>query len=222
MLKRIFDFLGSFTGLLVLSPMFLFLALMVKLEDGGPVYYRGVRVGRYGRPFRIFKFRTMVVDAEKLGASSTPGDDQRITRMGKFLRRYKLDELPQLINVLKGEMSFVGPRPQVSWAVKLYNDEEKALLTVRPGITDYASIRFSNEADILWGSADPDREYLIKIAPEKVRLGLEYVRNHSLWVDLKIILATLWSLVGGDPARILGAPERSSGSVDNSHHHEGA
>jgi lipopolysaccharide/colanic/teichoic acid biosynthesis glycosyltransferase len=145
----------------------------------------------------------MVVNAEKLGASSTAEDDARTTRLGRFLRRWKLDELPQLINVVKGEMSFVGPRPQVQWAVDLYTEEEKALLAVRPGITDYASIRFHNEGEILRGSKDPDKDYLEKIAPEKTRLGLKYVRNHSLWIDLKIILASLWLVAGGDPEKVL-------------------
>jgi lipopolysaccharide/colanic/teichoic acid biosynthesis glycosyltransferase len=136
----------------------------------------------------------MVVDAEKLGASSTSDDDPRITRIGKFLRKYKLDELPQLINVLKGDMSFVGPRPQVKWAVDLYTEEEKALLNVRPGITDYASLRFPNEGEILKGSKDPDKDYMEKIHPEKMRLGLEYVRNRSFWLDIKLILQTVLAI----------------------------
>lgn len=209
MLKRIFDVSISLIGLGVLASIFVLIAIAIKLADGGPVFYRGVRVGRYGKPFRIFKFRTMVVNADKIGGSSTSDDDPRITRVGKWLRKYKLDELPQLINVLKGEMSFVGPRPQVSWAVELYSEEEKVLLKVRPGITDYASIQFSNEADILRGSTDPDKDYLEKIAPEKIRLGLAYVRDHSLCVDLKIILATLWALGGGNPEKILRVLRKS-------------
>jgi len=173
------------------TPILLILAILIKREDGGPVFYRGVRVGLHGNPFRIFKFRTMVVNAEKIGGSSTADDDPRITKIGKFIRKYKLDELPQLINVLKGEMSFVGPRPQVQWAVELYNEEEKILLSVRPGITDYASLKFKNEAEILKGSSNPDKDYLEKIAPEKTRLGLEYVRNSSLLLDVKIIFITI-------------------------------
>lgn len=137
----------------------------------------------------------MVVDADKIGGSSTSDDDPRITKIGKFLRKYKLDEFPQLINVLRGEMSFVGPRPQVQWAVDLYTADEKRLLTVRPGITDYASIFFSNEADILKGADDPDKAYLEKIAPEKLRLGLQYVDYNSLWTDIKIILFTLKTIM---------------------------
>ena len=220
MMKRLFDILVSFTGLIVLSPIISPIALLVKLSSPGPAFYRGMRVGRYGKPFRILKFRTLVVDAERIGGSSTPEDDPRITTVGRFLRKYKLDELPQLINVLKGDMSFVGPRPQVPWAVELYTEEEKALLSVRPGITDYASIRFSNEADILRGSGDPDREYLEKIAPEKIRLGLEYVRNHSLLVDIKIILATFWALMRGNSRWVSAMPKSSDGSVGNAHRQE--
>jgi len=191
MLKRLFDIVFSLLGLMLTTPILLILAILIKREDGGPVFYRGVRVGLHGNPFRIFKFRTMVVNAEKIGGSSTADDDPRITKIGKFIRKYKLDELPQLINVLKGEMSFVGPRPQVQWAVELYNEEEKILLSVRPGITDYASLKFKNEAEILKGSSNPDKDYLEKIAPEKTRLGLEYVRNSSLWLDVKLIFITL-------------------------------
>jgi lipopolysaccharide/colanic/teichoic acid biosynthesis glycosyltransferase len=216
--KRAFDLLGSMLGLLVLSPVLFFIALLIKVGSKGPVWYRGLRVGRSGVPFRIFKFRTMVANADKIGASSTPDNDPRITRVGRFLRKYKLDELPQLINVLVGEMSLVGPRPQVPWAVELYRDEEKALLTLRPGITDYASIRFSNEADILRGSLDPDKDYLEKIAPEKIRLGLEYVRNRNLWVDMRIISATLWGLVGGNPESLLLIPRGQNVSIETSSH----
>ncbi len=194
LLKRVFDIVASLFGLLFLGPVIFLIAILIKLTSPGPVFYMGLRVGRYGRPFRIFKFRSMVVNAEKLGGTSTPDDDERITKVGKYIRKYKLDELPQLINVLKGEMSFVGPRPQVSWAVELYSEEEKLLLEVRPGITDYSSIKFKNEAEILKGSINPDKEYLEKIAPEKIRLGLEYVKNRSLWVDLKIVFATLHAI----------------------------
>ena len=193
-LKRAFDIVCAAAGLVFLSPLLLWIAWRIRREDGGPVFYRGVRVGLHGKPLRIFKFRTMVVDAEKLGASSTSDDDPRITRIGKFLRKYKLDELPQLINVLKGDMSFVGPRPQVKWAVDLYTEEEKALLNVRPGITDYASLRFPNEGEILKGSKDPDKDYMEKIHPEKMRLGLEYVRNRSFWLDIKLILQTVLAI----------------------------
>lgn len=210
----------SVLGLFVAFIPLLLVGLMIKLSSPGPAFYRGVRVGRYGKLFRIYKFRTMVIDAEKSGVSSTSKDDPRITTIGKFLRKYKLDELPQLINVLRGEMSFVGPRPQVQWAVDLYSEEEEALLNVRPGITDYASIRFRNEAEILGGSTDPDKEYLEKIAPEKLRLGLEYVRNHSIGVDLKVIWATLLALAGGNPERFLSLPKNSFKSIKDPHRQE--
>jgi lipopolysaccharide/colanic/teichoic acid biosynthesis glycosyltransferase len=191
MLKFFFDVLASLVGLVLFSPVFLIMSWMIKCGDNGPVFYRGMRIGRFGKPFRIVKFRTMVADAEYIGASSTPENDPRITNIGRFLRKYKLDELPQLINVLKGEMSLVGPRPQVPWAVELYSEEGKKLLSVRPGITDYASIKFRNEAEILKGSADPDKDYLEKIAPEKLRLGLEYINNRSLWLDIQIVFKTI-------------------------------
>jgi len=193
-MKRLFDIVFSLLGLTVLSAALSALAILIKKEDGGPVFYRGIRIGRHGKPFRIFKFRTMVANAERLGPASTPDDDPRITRVGKFLRKYKLDELPQLFNVLKGEMSFVGPRPQVQWAVDLYTHEERQILDVRPGITDYASLRFSNEGEILKGSKNPDKDYMEKIHPEKMRLGLEYVKNRSFTLDTKIILQTVTAI----------------------------
>jgi len=208
--KRIFDLCVSAAGLVVLAPLLVVIALLIRLDSRGPVLYRGVRIGRYGREFEIFKFRTMVADAERLGASSTPEDDPRITRVGRVLRRYKLDELPQLLNVLRGEMSLVGPRPQVPWAVSLYSDSERALLSVRPGMTDYASIRFRNEGEILRGSKDPDKDYLEKIAPEKIRLGLEYVKNASLAVDIRIIIATILAMIGSTPEWILPAARENS------------
>jgi lipopolysaccharide/colanic/teichoic acid biosynthesis glycosyltransferase len=194
-MKRLFDFVVSSAGLVVLLPLLAVLAIVLKRESTGPVFYRGLRAGRHGKPFRIFKFRTMVMDADKIGGPTSSADDPRITRVGNFLRRYKLDELPQLINVLKGEMSLVGPRPEVVQEVLLYTDEEKRLLEVRPGITDWASIRFRNEGEILRGSADPHQAYREKIRPEKIRLGLEYVRSHSFMTDCKIIVNTLKALV---------------------------
>lgn len=194
-MKSLFDIAASLCGLILLGPGIIFISLFIKLTSPGPAFYRGIRVGRHGENFRIFKFRTMVHNAEKIGGTSTPDDDPRITGIGRFLRKYKLDELPQLINVIKGEMSVVGPRPQVPWAVELYSEEEKELLRVRPGITDLASIKFRNEAEILNGSADPDKDYLEKIAPEKIRLGLEYVKKRSLLLDLKIIFSTVKALL---------------------------
>jgi lipopolysaccharide/colanic/teichoic acid biosynthesis glycosyltransferase len=188
--KRSFDFIAAGTALIVLSPLLAVLAFRIKRFDGGPVLYAGRRVGKDGKIFGMYKFRSMVLNADKIGGSSTPDDDPRITPVGKFLRRYKLDELPQLINVVKGEMSLVGPRPQVQWAVDLYTPEQRQVLTVPPGITDYASVRFPNEGEILKGSTDPDRDYMEKIHPEKMRLSLEYVRGRSLITDLKVLAQT--------------------------------
>jgi lipopolysaccharide/colanic/teichoic acid biosynthesis glycosyltransferase len=208
--KRLMDIGLALMALVLLAPLLLGVAAWIKLTDGGPVFYRGTRVGRGSTPFHMFKFRTMVVNAEKAGPSSTAGDDPRITGPGRVLRRFKLDELPQLLNVVSGDMSIVGPRPQVQWAVDLYSEEERLLLSVRPGITDFASLKFRNEAEILQGSADPDRDYLVKIAPLKIQLGLHYVRNRSIAMDAKIILATALSLAGIDPAWSLPRREFSS------------
>ena len=194
-MKRSFDLIFSLLGLIVLAPVFAAVAVAIKIESAGPVFYRGVRAGRYGKAFRIFKFRTMVMNAEALGSASTPEDDQRITQVGRFLRKLKLDELPQLLNVLRGEMSLVGPRPEVLQEVLLYTEEEKRLLEVRPGITDWASIRFRNEGEILRGSADPHAAYREKIRPEKIRLGLEYVERRSFLTDCKIIVRTLKAIL---------------------------
>jgi len=207
--KRLFDVVLAAIGIVVCAPLLVAVAIAVKFQDGGPIWYRGERVGLGGRPFRILKFRTMVPDAERVGASSTADDDPRITGVGRWLRRAKLDELPQLVNVLVGDMSLVGPRPQVPWAVALYAEEDKQLLSVRPGMTDYASIRFSNEGEILRGSADPDGDYLRIIAPEKIRLGLRYVENHSLMTDLRILLATARVVAGADPETVLRLPAGS-------------
>ena len=194
-MKRWFDLILSLLGLIVLAPVFAAVAAAIKIESAGPVFYRGVRAGRYGKAFRIFKFRTMVEDADKIGGPSSSADDPRITRVGNFLRRYKLDELPQLLNVVKGEMSLVGPRPEVLQEVVLYTEEEKRLLEVRPGITDWASIRFRDEGEILRGSADPHAAYREKIRPEKIRLGLEYVEGRSFLIDCKIIFRTLKAIL---------------------------
>jgi lipopolysaccharide/colanic/teichoic acid biosynthesis glycosyltransferase len=199
-LKRAIDLLFAFVGLVIVSPILIAIALWVKATSPGPILYRGRRIGRNGKSFEMLKFRTMVANADKIGGTSTADDDARLTVAGRFLRRFKLDELPQVINVLLGEMSFVGPRPQVGWAVDLYTPEEQSLLSIRPGITDFASLRFRNEGEILRGSSDPDRDYLTKIAPDKIRLGLYYVRNYSFSIDAKILAATLLSLGGVDPS----------------------
>ena len=195
MLKRLFDITFSLLGLISLFPFLLAFAILIKKEDGGSVFYRGIRVGQYGKPFRVFKFRTMVLNAENMGGPSTADDDPRITGIGRFLRKYKLDELPQLMNVLRGEMSIVGPRPEVKKFTDLFSAEESTILTVRPGITDWASLWNPDEGALLHGSLDPDRDYLEKIRPEKVRLQLKYVRERSFWTDLRIIFQTLQVVV---------------------------
>jgi lipopolysaccharide/colanic/teichoic acid biosynthesis glycosyltransferase len=191
MLKRLVDITLSSIALIILSPLFLVVAILIKLDSHGPVFFRGMRIGKDGIPFRIYKLRTMVINAEKIGGPSTPADDPRLTKIGKILRRYNLDELPQFINVLNGEMSIVGPRPEVSQYVEIFTEEEREILTVRPGITDWASIWNPDEGAVLAGSDDPEKEYLEKIWPEKHRLELEYVQNHSLWIDFKIMFTTL-------------------------------
>jgi len=193
-MKRIFDALTSIFILLIFCPIFLLGFLFVGSSDKGPVFYRAIRIGKNNKKFIMYKFRTMVVDAEKIGGSSTADDDSRITRVGKFLRKYKLDELPQLINVLKGEMSIVGPRPEVKHYVDMYTEEEKAILSVKPGITDYASIWNPDEGAILAGSEDPEKTYLEKIRPKKIQLQLKYVREQSFRTDMKIIFLTARNL----------------------------
>jgi len=189
--KRFFDFTISLIVLIIFSPLFLTLGILIKKDSEGPVFYRQVRIGKDGKPFRIFKFRTMVNNAEKSGVTSTKEDDVRITKMGRFIRKYNLDELAQFINVLKGEMSIVGPRPEIPYYVNMFTEEEKIILSVEPGITDWACIWNPDEAKLLSGSDDPDRDYLEKIRPEKIRLQLKYVREHSFWIDFKIMLMTL-------------------------------
>ena len=184
---------------MLLGPLLLLIAVLIKLDDGGPVLYRGVRIGRAGVPFRICKFRTMVMNADRLGGPSTPDDDPRITKPGRWLRRSKLDELPQLLNVMSGKDELLGPRPEVAREVALYSDEERALLRVRPGITDWASIRFRDEGAILRGATDPHETYRRVIRPKKMRLALEYVRTASPARTSEILLATLRAVVGGGP-----------------------
>jgi len=203
LLKRCFD-LSLAVGLLIpLVPVFLLISVLIRLESPGPVFYRGRRVGFRGRPFRIFKFRSMVINADKIGGPSTADGDPRVTRVGRFLRKRKLDELPQLLNILKGEMSFVGPRPEVPMYVDLFTSEEQAILSVLPGITDWASLWNSDEGTLLAGVPDPEKVYLEKIRPEKIRLQLKYVRERSFGVDLRIIFQTAALVLGGVAQRFL-------------------
>ena len=194
-MKRIFDIFFSFLGLLLLSPLFLVLAVWISLDSRGGVFYRQLRVGRGNRDFRLIKFRSMRTDADKAGLITVGGHDPRITRSGYFIRKYKLDELPQLINVLKGDMSFVGPRPEVRKYVDMYTPEQLHVLDVRPGITDEASIRYRNENELLATADDPERFYIETVMPDKLRINLEYVQNHSLWGDIKLIFRTFAAVV---------------------------
>jgi len=210
MAKRLFDLLVSAAGLTVLSPLLLLLALAIKLDSSGPVFYRGVRVGRYGKAFKIFKFRSMVQDAENKGAASTSNSDMRVTKVGLFIRKFKFDEFSQLINVLLGDMSLVGPRPEVQKFVDLYTEEEKPILSVRPGITDWSSIRFHNEGEIIEASgiADADEAYAKLIRPEKLRLQLKYVRERNLWIDVKIVVCTILTIFSTrSGGKVIGVPE---------------
>lgn len=191
MAKRIFDLFWAVTGLLLLWPVFLLVALLIKVEDGGAVFFRQVRVGWKGRLFRMWKFRTMVMDAERLGRAITVGGDARITRVGHWLRATKVDELPQLLNVLTGDMSLVGPRPEVQKYVALYSEDQCRVLELRPGITDLASVKYRRESELLAGAEDPDRTYVDEIMPEKIRINLEYAGQASLVGDFKVILMTL-------------------------------
>lgn len=189
--KRLFDFFWATLGLLLLWPLFLLVALLSKLEDRGPVFFRQERIGWRGQPFYMWKFRTMVVDAERYGPSITVGRDPRITRIGHWLRRSKIDELPQLMNVWLGEMSLVGPRPEVPVYVGMYSEEQRRVLDLRPGITDLASVKFRWESELLAASDDPNRTYVDEIMPEKIRINLSYAAKANLLRDFQVILMTL-------------------------------
>jgi lipopolysaccharide/colanic/teichoic acid biosynthesis glycosyltransferase len=193
--KRFFDVFSSFIGLLILLPFLIIISVLITLSSAGPVFYRQSRVGQGGVDFKLFKFRTMVAGAEKQGLLTVGSRDCRITPIGYWLRKYKIDEIPQLINVLSGDMSIVGPRPEVRKYVDLYDDEQAQVLNVKPGITDRASIKFSNENDLLSQSANPEQFYVTTVMPQKLSLNLEYVKKHNLGIDLKIIFATLAKVV---------------------------
>jgi lipopolysaccharide/colanic/teichoic acid biosynthesis glycosyltransferase len=193
--KRLFDVLASLVGLIVLSPLLAAIAIGVRSSSPGPIFYRGVRTGLHGKPFRIVKFRTMVEDAAGRGGPSTGLNDPRVTRFGAFLRRYKLDELPNLFCVLAGRMSIVGPRPEVPQYTGLYEGDEKLILSVRPGITDLSSVRFIDLASHI-GETDVDANFEARVLPVKNRLRVQYVREWSFWNDLKIIGRTLAGLIG--------------------------
>lgn len=193
MFKRLFDVLASGIALLILSPLFLILGVAVKLGSPGPVFYLATRIGQNGKPFKLYKFRSMVVDADKHGPGITTAGDSRITPIGRFLRRTKLDELPQLLNVFKGDMSIVGPRPEDPRYVALYTPDQRAVLRVRPGITSLASVQYRNEENLLTGE-DWETVYISRIMPEKLTIDLEYSQRASLGRDIGIILHTVGAL----------------------------
>lgn len=198
MLKRLTDIAGATVGLVLFSPLLLALAALIKLESRGPVFYRGVRAGHKRKPFKIFKFRSMVMNADKIGGPSTRGGDPRLTRIGAFIRRYKLDELPQLLNVLKGEMSLVGPRPEVLHYAELYKDHELAVYDLLPGMTDFASLWDIHEEDVLARaktSEEAEEIYLKEVRPTKVELQLKYAKEKSFFTDLQIIGKTILKLI---------------------------
>ena len=195
MLIRLLDIMLSLLGLLFLLPIFLILAVWIKFDSQGSIFFRQIRVGKDGRDFRIYKFRTMIVNAEKMGIITIGERDPRITNSGYFLRKYKLDELPQLINVLKGEMSFVGPRPEVRKYVKMYNQEQLKILTVKPGITDYASIEYINEDEILGKSLNPEKTYIEEIMPQKIKYNMKYINNKTVIEYFKIIFLTIIKII---------------------------
>lgn len=194
-LKRLFDLVCSFVGLILLSPVLLIVSILIKLDSSGPVFFKQVRIGKNEQPFKILKFRTMVNDAEKKGKQITVGQDNRITKVGSFLRKYKLDELPQLINVFVGDMSLVGPRPEVPKYTQYYTKEQKRIFEVRPGITDYASIKYRNENEILGKSEDPEKTYIEEVMQDKLKINFEYIDKRSVREDIFIIFNTIAKII---------------------------
>jgi lipopolysaccharide/colanic/teichoic acid biosynthesis glycosyltransferase len=194
-LKRFIDLTLSFLGLLILSPFLLFIMALIVIESKGGVFYVQERIGLHKKPFRLYKFRSMRPNADKGGLLTVGSRDHRITRIGYFIRKFKIDELPQLFNVLKGEMSLVGPRPEVSKYVALYNEHQLKVLSVKPGITDWASLKYFEESDLLAKSTDPDKTYIEEIMPAKLNINLAYIQQHSLKEDFKIVFLTLKKMV---------------------------
>lgn len=194
---RFFDFVFSLAGLIILSPVFVLVSLIIKLTSKGPVFFKQNRVGKDGKDFKVFKFRTMHSDADKRGLLTVGGKDIRVTGIGYYLRRFKVDELPQLINVLKGEMSMVGPRPEVRKYVEMYSKEQLRALKVLPGITDYASIEYRNENDLLALAQNPEEFYIKEIMPKKIELNFKYINNRSIQEYFKIITKTIFTSLKG-------------------------
>jgi lipopolysaccharide/colanic/teichoic acid biosynthesis glycosyltransferase len=192
---RFFDFFFTLLGLIILLPLFLIVAIWIKLDSNGPVFYRQIRVGKNNKNFKLLKFRSMVTDADKNGLITVGGRDPRVTRSGYFIRKYKLDELPQLLNVLIGDMSLVGPRPEVRKYVDLYNETQRKVLSVKPGITDYASIEYIDENEILGKAENPEKVYIEQIMPEKIKYNMKYIQNRSVKEYFKIIFLTIVKIV---------------------------
>ena len=196
MIKRLLDIVASFIGLFLLSPVLLIIALLIKRDSPGPVFFRQERIGQYGKPFHIHKFRTMTVAQPSTAMQITVGQDARITRIGAFLRHYKIDELPQLIDVLQGSMSLVGPRPEVPKYVALYPEAVKSIvLSVRPGITDLASIEYRSESELLGKSSNPEQTYIEEVMPAKLAYCVQYVEQQSIWLDIQIIARTFIAIL---------------------------
>lgn len=195
MIKRLFDIVFSIFGLVLISPILIFISISIKLNSRGPIFYSQVRIGKNHIKFELLKFRTMVENADKGGLLTVGSRDSRVTKIGYYLRKFKLDELPQLLNIVKGEMSFVGPRPEVEKYVNLYNQEQLKVLNVKPGLTDFASIEYMDENAILAKSNNPEQSYIQEVMPEKLKLNAKYIEQQSLFTDLKIILKTLKKIV---------------------------
>lgn len=191
-MKRLFDITASFFGILILSPLLIFIGLWVGLSSKGGVFYKQIRVGRNNKDFKLYKFRSMRVNSDKQGLLTVGSKDSRITKAGYFIRKYKIDELPQLFNVLKGDMSFVGPRPEVRRYVDLYSEEQMKVLSVRPGITDPASIKYRNENDLLSSESNPEQYYIQHIMPDKLKINIDYINTRTFIKDIKIIFQTIF------------------------------
>ena len=206
MITRAFDLMIAIVGLVLLSPLFLIVGMLIKFDSSGPIFYKGDRIGKEGRPFKIYKFRTMVINADQMGAALTHGGDPRITRVGRILRNWKIDEFPQLLNVLQGEMSIVGPRPESPCYVQQYTPEQRQVLQVKPGITGLTQVTFRHEETLLQSCANLEQEYVERIMPQKLSLDLEYIENRSLILDVELIIRTFQCLfeaeaVAGDDYR---------------------
>lgn len=192
--KRIFDIFSSIIALVIFSPLFIFISIWIAIDSRGGVFYRQIRVGKNRKEFGLYKFRSMRPDSDKAG-QITVGNDSRVTKVGHFIRRFKIDEVPQLINILKGEMSVVGPRPEVPEYVKMYNEEQLKVLSVLPGLTDYASIEYLDEQKILGEAADPHKAYVGEVMPAKLKLNLKYIADRSFWLDIKLIFRTVGKII---------------------------